>query len=296
MTAVTVYTMSMYVRIPAGSSLQYVQLVGSSGWADSVESYANFDIINGALGNSGSVVVDKGIEDHGNGVYRIWMALPTVAVPTAGSTSCIISFIGALTDARTVSTTFATTSYYVDVLCPQLEIGYARTSAIPTTGVAATRSRDSLSIATGSWYDQTRGTLYLNFIAGENDGTTFRRYLCFNDASLNNVIELGRAGTSTGQSATAVGGSFSYAPTSGTHPAFTEGKMMFGWNNLSKRLSSNGAAVGTNTTAPVYSGITGLTIGGRYNATTNITNGHIKVLKYWPYNYYTSAQLVTLST
>jgi hypothetical protein len=138
--------------------------------------------------------------------------------------------------------------------------------------------------------------LYLNFIAGENDGTTFRRYLCFNDASLNNVIELGRAGTSTGQSATAVGGSFSYAPTSGTHPAFTEGKMAFGWNNLSKRLCSNGAAVGTNTTAPVYSGITGLTIGGRYNATTNMANGHIKVLKYWPYNYYTSAQLVTLST
>lgn len=296
MTGSAVYTQSFFVKVPAGSSLQYVQLLASSGWGDVVQAYTNFDIVNGTVGTSGTAVTASGIDNCGNGIFRIWSAMNTIASPSAGATSCILAMGSSNSDTRLPSPTFATTNYIVDVFYPQLELGPARSSVIPTTGVEETRTIETLTTLTSSWINQTRGTLYIQVVAGENDGVNFRRVACISDGTAANTIDAGRSGVGAGQWASYVSTVSSFAPTGGSQTAFANGKMVIAWDGSIKRISTNGSAVTTNATPPPTSGLTTLTVGGRIASTTNMTNGHISVIKYWPHNNFTNAQLVALTT
>jgi hypothetical protein len=46
---------------------------------------------------------------------------------------------------------------------PQLELGASASSPIPTSGAAATRAADNLSMTDMSWYQQSGGVLYIDF-------------------------------------------------------------------------------------------------------------------------------------
>ena len=131
---------------------QYIQIIGTG----DVDHYANFDIQNGIVGNTGSQSTAS-IEDYGNGWYR-----------------CIINynsgtFAGGARLYKTTSLTAGWASGGGDAGSfyfwgNQMEVGTFHTSYIPTTGTSVTRVGD-LCVATSvtDLIGQTEGVVNLKF-------------------------------------------------------------------------------------------------------------------------------------
>ena len=131
---------------------QYIKIIGTG----DVDHYANFDIQNGIVGNTGSQSTAS-IEDYGNGWYR-----------------CIINynsgtFAGGARLYKTTSLTAGLASGGGDAGSfyfwgNQMEVGTFHTSYIPTTGTSVTRVGD-LCVATSvtDLIGQTEGVVNLKF-------------------------------------------------------------------------------------------------------------------------------------
>jgi hypothetical protein len=97
-----------------------------------------FDLVNGVIGTSSGTILSKGIEDWGNGYYRIWMEYDG---PVAAHTHRIGAAEADNDD--TFSDSSGLTALYIWGLQHEKEIEYV-SSYIPTVGAAATRVADTM--------------------------------------------------------------------------------------------------------------------------------------------------------
>ena len=155
------------------------------GAAFDTQSYANFDLANGVVGNVGTST-DANIIDYGNGWYRCSI--------TCTATAAISSTFEIITTNNTNSGRYpsyqSTTNTNVCFLWgAQLEQQSYSTSYIPTSGAIATRLADTVTGAGSTdLINSTEGVLYAEIAAFADDGTL--RNISISDGTYSNTILL----------------------------------------------------------------------------------------------------------
>lgn len=142
---------------------QYIQIIGTG----DVNHYANFDIENGIVGNTGSASTAS-IEDYGNGWYRCIINYNSGTF--AGG--AILYKVASLTAGWASGGGDAGSFYFWG---NQMELGTFHTSYIPSTsGTSTTRTLESGIVTSAtSLIGQTEGTLYSEFDLTEDNNFTF---------------------------------------------------------------------------------------------------------------------------
>jgi len=192
---------SVYESVSVTSGTQYTQSIflkqgdGSANWR-----YFQFRFRYGGFGGLYGVVVDLqegtigydtglddfGIEDYGNGWYRVWIT--ATATTTSSSAGPVVAF-NELADAYDVSIVGDTNA---DVLIygAQAEAGSYPTSYIPTYGTTVTRLADACSkTGISSLIGSDAGTIYLEAAALANDLS--ERRFALSDGTTSNVARIG---------------------------------------------------------------------------------------------------------
>jgi hypothetical protein len=185
--------------------------------------------------------------------------------PTAGTLTLTVS--GTVTDA-------------------QLEAGSLRSSYIPTTTAAATRSADLGSItgaSFSSWYRQDEGTVFAegSVVQPVTAGNQF--FFRTSDNGYSNSIALNIQSTGFPSLATSAAGVFDgNASSIVSLPANTAAKFIgaYAANNLG--VSLNGATVATDLSATIPTTLNRLDIGSDHLGFNRIRSGIIRRLTYWP--------------
>ncbi len=156
LTAGTIYCYSVFVKAHTSSRLLYLRV------ATGTTSGVFFDPVAGAFisGAVGAQYLDRGFEDLGNGVYRVWMAV------TAGATQSSVFRLQLAKDG-------VTASYVGDgvsglyVWGAQVEDGPFPTSYIPTVATTVTRAADYWQIPKENCGYPTLATLFNRTLAFE---------------------------------------------------------------------------------------------------------------------------------
>ena len=153
----TIYTGSIFVKKVAGS-IDWVQLtLGSAGFG--AAQFANFNLSNGAIGNS--LGATPRIENYGNGWYRCSISVTATATSSA-ALNVILAFINNTNTTSRVPSYFGSTNNKVLSAMCQFETGSFPTSYIPTTTASVIRSADVCSIsgsAFSGFYNPLEGSL-----------------------------------------------------------------------------------------------------------------------------------------
>jgi hypothetical protein len=134
----TTYVGSVWVYVPSSYSL-------------AVDGLIRLDMDIGALGTGGtsvSGVVDPSKRDR-------WQRIVSIVTLGTGSGSTMNMLL------RRATPTTGGSVYYST--CPQFEVGGFATSHIPTAGTAVTRQVDLVTMPLGSWFNQSAGTLAIEF-------------------------------------------------------------------------------------------------------------------------------------
>jgi hypothetical protein len=166
---------------------------------------------------------------------------------------------------------------------PQLEQGAFATSVIPTTGTAATRTADVVSI-TGtnfsSWYRQDEGTVFADFAVGYSSNfPNFPNVYDFNSgASTDRVSLFGNQGARSFTPAIRSGNVAQLDFVAFTVAAQSRSAHAFALN--SSQLAANGSLTGaTDTSVTMPTGINRIDIGIGFGQQFT---GTIRRLTYWP--------------
>ena len=160
---------------------------------------------------------------------------------------------------------------------PQLEAGAFPTPFIPTTTVAVTRAADALSLALGSWFNASEGTIVVELIpstviAGNkyvfsiSDGTTAELMGVVQNGVGFVVIDGGVVQANLNNGVSLVVGTAAKAAA------------VYKLNDFA--VSTNGSAVATDTSGTLPT-VTTLRLGGD-NASTQSLNGWLRKLYYYP--------------
>lgn len=142
-TAGTVYCVSVIVK--AGSTATAVQLCGGSS-AFGTASYANFDMVNAAVGLK-TGVIDAGIKAMGNGYVQLWLVMPAIATGTF--TLASLALVPDTTAGRLASWS-AAGNEAITVLAFECEAGFFPTSFVTTAGGAGLRANDYVTFNTAA--------------------------------------------------------------------------------------------------------------------------------------------------
>jgi hypothetical protein len=225
----------------------------------------------------------------GGGLYFITIT------GTAGTVATLARWaISQQSSGTTQFNNFDTTTKY-KFYHAQLELGAFRTSAIHTTGTAATRLADSASI-TGTnfsqWYNQTEGTFVSKTLIAWNIGAAdFPSDYQASDGTGSNRMVIG-AGNNIGLYGVTVGGVIQVE----LYPAESENivkKRAFAYKLNDYGISLNGGAATTDTSATVPT-VNKLNIGAWSNDTVTL-NGWVSSLAYFRTRL-PNATLASLST
>jgi hypothetical protein len=275
-TAGQTYTLSVFLKAN-GVEWVFLQLNGNI-WTETGDRPRFW--FNLSTGEEGSSDRNSGVglTNFGDGWYRAHI---TATASTNANTNLAI----AMTVADGNNSTFAgdgTSGIYL--WGAQLEAGSFPTSYIPTEGSTVTRAADVASI-TGtnfsSWYEQSEGTA---FVEAKNypypiTGKALVPF-AFSDNTYNNRITLaGSTGTNQFNFDVTKAGSFRRAILGNFVSSGL--KVSGGYKSTGSAGSLDGAATVTSDTPNIPSVISQLNI-GQGHVGTNILNGHIKRLTYWP--------------
>ena len=222
--------------------------------------FANFNLSNGTVGS-----VDAGltasITAAGNGWYR----LSVTSTATATAAAALSIYLG--TANNVVSYTGDGTSG-IFLYGAQLEAGAFATSYIPTTTATATRNAD-VATMTGTnfstWYNPSQGTLVASSSLAAGGANTAAL-----TGPSTNIIRLGG-----GLGQVFVNGSLD-ANLGSAATGITNQALAYATNDMA--MSVNGAAVTTDTSCLVPSGINALQLQSGVNT---YANGHLRVLAYF---------------
>ena len=258
---------SVYVDDPSSFSVflkyvdhPYIQLYsGASGGF-----YANFDIENNEIGNSGSLTTNEKIEPYGDGWYRISCNFSGVA---AGS-SVRIGFAQSLTS----NWGGLNTSAAGDVLIygAQLETGSYPTSYIPTYGSSVTRSQDLTTADTSSFYtDSLRGTLFTELSFPLAADGNYNGWFFWNGSGYHRIVLQRRGDTGRGQIEVRINNTTQASVISPSVITLEDNhKMLVRWDGNVFTLFIDGVNIGSDTSTDTYSGtdLNELTSRPTYNA------------------------------
>jgi Fe-S cluster assembly iron-binding protein IscA len=170
--APNIYTISVYAKYNG----RILQIASTS----TAGHYANFDLLNGVIGNFGVTTENVTITEFANGWYRCSMTT------TSNMNTAIISTVQSTTSAYQESYLGDGTSG-IYIYGAQLELGSYSTSLINTTSTAVTRLADAASkTGISSLINSTEGVLYAEISALANDGTF--KVISMSDSSTSNVV------------------------------------------------------------------------------------------------------------
>jgi hypothetical protein len=245
---------------------------GTAGFAflrlqDAALTKAWFNLTIGMVGTVESPITAAGIENVGNGWFRIW----ATKVFTAGSAL----FVFALTDAdNNDNLTAGATGYFWGA---QAEAGTFPTSFIPTVAVEVTRAADS-ALITGasfsSWWNASAGTFV---VRGEHAASTTHPLAVADDGTANEQIRI--YGSGTDPKATVVDGGVIQADIdAGTIVVNTAHKLGLAFAVNDFAVSVNGGAVAT-ATAGTLPTPNQLRLGS--NQAGNYLNGRLAAVQFY---------------
>jgi hypothetical protein len=270
-TSGTSYTLSAYAK---ADGYDFLQLAFGSGAFGAV-TRAYFDLVTGTVGTLINSPIAS-IAPAGNGWYRCSITKTATATATANTLITV-------TPADNILTFTGDNVSGIYLWGAQSEAGAFPTSYIPTIASQVTRAADNASM-TGtnfsSWYNQTEGTFYANWILG-GDITGVCVYLA-SDGTGDNLIRL-RYGTSgTANDCAVITATFVQATLSLTSQlvVYTTYKNAMAYKLDDFARSADGATVivDSSGTPPT---VTTFNIGSSYTSVEQL-NGHIKQIAYYP--------------
>jgi hypothetical protein len=209
-------------------------------------------------GSSGASVVA-----YPNGWYRI-SATVTSGITSGNSITGYFAGLG--------SGISGELNNYADWWGPQMEQGTAASSFIPTSSSTGQRAADSCVMSGtnfSSWFSATQGTLIATW---SGIGTTSGRYATINDGSASNQIWVGYSESAI------YNGSFQASfGTAGT----ASGKVALAYATNDAAWCFNGAAVSTDTSVTLPTGLNQIAVGNSQAGTAPI-NTSLRSIKYFP--------------
>ena len=268
-TTSTTYTLSVFAKVKT----DHVRRLGFRGFgAGSQNTYPVFDLVNGTVVNAGSSWSNTQIEDYGNGWYR---CSSTVATASANS-----PLLHILADDADGSGTFyvGDTEGGLYLWGLQVEEGSFPTSYIPTSGSTVTRSVDVASIATSAFgFNEDEGTV---FAEGRTSSSLISALFTINDNSVNNRISQRLTGSNV-QAFIMDGGTAQASINVSNHiiGSFSKSALTYQENNFNN--ASQGTLGTADTSGTVASSLTQIEL-GTSRSPSNMLNGHIKKLQYFP--------------
>ena len=247
-----------------------------------------FDLSAVTATTTGGTEILKSIEDVGNGWYRCSAAYITSSVRPYPA----IEFLD--TDGSQGFVPDGTSGIYF--WGHQLEAGGFPSSYIPTSGSTATRAADIATIPTSAFgYNQKVGSVVVEFNSNKPNNEQYGAF-GLSDGSPTNRIAYYATSVNTLVVTTAGVGQVEL--NAGLRVTTSElVKFSAGYAENDFAASLNGATTVTDTSGTVPSGISSLGIGHYYppNPSSNLINGHIKSIKYYPRRL-TNTQLQELTT
>jgi hypothetical protein len=271
--AAATYCQSMYF---AKGTLRYVQIQ----LAGPVTSYGVIaDLETGVITdtNSVGVVVGQfhGIEDAGNGFWRVWCG-HTI---TAGTSYAIVATSNSATPAYSASgnPTYAGTGQLLYAYGAQVEVGTFPTSYIPTAATGLTRNADVATISGSnftSFWGATQGGAQVQAISSTVSG--IRPLVQFDDNTANEIIAL-RGNTTNPELYIVDDGTPQAQLDAGTIAANTAYSLTGWWATNDCKARQDSGAVVTDTTATIPT-VTQARIG---SDGTNYLNGTIATIGYY---------------
>jgi len=172
--ASNIYTLSVFAKYNG----RVLQIASTSTGGH----YANFDLLNGVIGNIGGSTANVTMTEISNGWYRCSMTT------TSNMNTAIINTVQSATSVYQESYTGDGTSG-IYIFGAQVENGSYPTSYIPTSGSTVTRNQDQFTRdGIASLINSTEGVLFAEMAALDNDLTT--RMISLSDGGNSNRIHM----------------------------------------------------------------------------------------------------------
>lgn len=283
----TVHATSVWAKA-AERSWIVIRFTGT-GWLNADQA-AFFNVANGTIGSLGLGVTAE-IEDWGNGLYRCTAIYTTAAAAGTGTGTRI-----ALASADGVQVYVGDGASGAIFFGVQQEPGARSTSYIKTVAAPVTRAQDRCTRNVGSEFSPLQGTFSIDCTIDQaNDGTN-QFLLRFSDATFNNNIALSDGNGGRISVVTASGGVFDGGtPSPVALVDATPMKASGAWAANDLACSFSGAAVQTDASATIPTGLTRLDVGTDHAGFNNVQRIHIRSFDYYPQRL-SNAQLQALAT
>jgi hypothetical protein len=265
------YTLSVFVK---AAERTWVALFGSGTPFGTNAFYVN--LTTGAIGSSVGTPSNIAVQRFPNGWFRISCSITAASTGAAG-----LQVRPATGDGGQVYQGDGSSGLFA--WGAQLEVGGFPTSYIPTTGTAATRTADVVSITGAnfsSWYRQNEGTVFAESSSFSNLSGS-RVVSAIDDGSMSNRFQITFASGYTPNFAAVSTGTvsadlYASAPAQGFNTRFCT---TYGVNDFV--LSSNGGNSVTDTSGALPISVSTARLGVFQN-NTGYLNGTIRRLTYWP--------------
>jgi hypothetical protein len=263
----TTYTMSVFAK---KKEISFIQLQGGgAGWVGNT--FANFDLENGIVGNIGSGAISSSIENYGNGWYRCSFT----ATKTASGGNLSIDLINSATDGRDASYN-GNIGDGVYIYGAQVEEGSYATSYIPTSGSAVTRVAEStIQTPPSGVIGQTEGSVYFEFKDLDYSYSSIARGITLSDGTSTNRIYVAQLSSGAMYAITTGGCEIQETTPSGRRGNL---KVALGYKNNDCVLYVNGvlAGVDNSATTPICSKVHL----GSFSGTANLNKPYKEVKLY----------------
>lgn len=265
------YTFSLFAKAGERSKLRI--LFSSSGFGTNTQDL--FDLSTGTVDDNQSG--GASIVSVGNGWYRV--VVTTTATATASSAFQIH-----------VCNTTGATNYTGDgtsgiyIWGAQLEQGAFPTSYIPTTSAQVTRAFDSASMTGAnfsSWYKPDEGTLFAEYILGADNSSLGVLYI-YDGVTSNNSILMRYSSGAIAQYTVNSNGFNQASITASGYSAPGRYKRAVVYAKDSFQQGINGVLQSSDDTSGEVPLVTALVIGAESTAGSNLINGHICRIAYYP--------------